>query len=35
MIEPVSGDELQSLGDRLMVQPAEVVNQVKMILRAK
>lgn len=35
VIEPVSGDELQSLGDRLMVQPAEVVNQVKMILRAK
>ncbi len=35
VIEPVSGEELQSLADRLMVQPAEVVNQVKKILRAK
>lgn len=34
VIEPVSGEELQSLADRLMVQPAEVVNQVKKILRA-
>ncbi len=35
VIEPVSGEELQSLADRLMVQPGEVVNQVKKILRAK
>ena len=35
VIEPVSGEELQSLAERLMVQPAEVVNQVKKILRAR
>jgi tripartite-type tricarboxylate transporter receptor subunit TctC len=34
-IEPVSGEELQSLADRIMVQPPEVVNQVKKILRVK
>ncbi len=35
VIEPVSGEELQSLAERIMVQPAEVVNQVKKILRVK
>lgn len=35
VIEPVSGEELQSLGDRIMVQPHEVMNQGKRILRAK
>jgi tripartite-type tricarboxylate transporter receptor subunit TctC len=34
-IEHVSGDELQSLADRIMVQPPTVVNQVKKILRIK
>jgi tripartite-type tricarboxylate transporter receptor subunit TctC len=29
VIEAVSGEELQSLAERIMVQPAEVVNQVK------
>jgi tripartite-type tricarboxylate transporter receptor subunit TctC len=33
-IEPVSGEELQSLADRIMVQPPAVVKQVKKILRA-
>ena len=35
VIEPVFSEELQSLADRIMVQPPEVVNQVKKILRAK
>lgn len=35
VIEPVSGVELQALAEQLMVQPAEVVSQVKKILRAK
>jgi putative tricarboxylic transport membrane protein len=34
-IEPVSGEELQSLADRIMVQPPAVVDQVKKILRVK
>lgn len=34
VIEPVSGEDLQSLADRHMVQPVEVVNQIKKILRA-
>jgi tripartite-type tricarboxylate transporter receptor subunit TctC len=34
-IEPVSGEELQTLADRIMVQPPAVVNQVKKILRVK
>jgi len=32
-IEPVSGEELQRLAERIMVQPHSVVNQVKKILR--
>ena len=35
LIEPVSGEELQSLAERIMVQPPDVVNQVKKILRVK
>lgn len=35
VIEPVSGEELQSLAERIMVQPPDVVNQVKKILRVK
>ena len=35
VIEPVSGEELQSLAERTMVQPPDVVNQVKNILRTK
>jgi tripartite-type tricarboxylate transporter receptor subunit TctC len=35
VIEPVSGEELQSLAERIMVQSPEVVNQVKKILRVK
>ena len=34
-IEPVSGEKLQTLADRIMVQPPAVVNQVKKILRVK
>jgi hypothetical protein len=29
VIEPVSGEELQSLAERIMVQPPDVVNQAK------
>jgi hypothetical protein len=35
VIEPVPGEELQSLADQIMVQPPQVVNQVKKILRVK
>jgi len=35
LIEPVSGEELQSLAESIMVQPPDVVNQVKKILRVK
>jgi hypothetical protein len=35
LIEPVLGEELQSLAERIMVQPPDVVNQVKKILRVK
>ena len=35
VIEPVSGEEPQSLADQIMVQPPQVVNQVKRILRVK
>jgi hypothetical protein len=35
VIEPVSGEEPQSLADQIMVQPPQVVNQVKKILRVK
>ena len=35
VIEPVSGDELQAVAERIMVQPPQVVEQVKKILRAK
>jgi hypothetical protein len=35
VIGSVSGEELQNLAERIMVQPAEVVNQVKKILRVK
>jgi hypothetical protein len=35
VIEPISGEELQSLAERTMVQPPDVVNQVKNILRTK
>ena len=31
VIEPVSGEELQSLAERIMVQPPDVVNQLKKI----
>jgi hypothetical protein len=31
----VPGEELQSLADQIMVQPPQVVNQVKKILRVK
>jgi tripartite-type tricarboxylate transporter receptor subunit TctC len=34
-IEHVAGEELQSLADRIMVQPPSVVSQVKKILRIK
>jgi hypothetical protein len=35
VIEPVSGEELQTLAERIMVQPPDVVSQVKKILRVK
>lgn len=35
VVEPVAGEELQSLADQIMVQPPQVVNQVKKILRVK
>jgi len=35
VIEPVSGDELQAVAERIMVQPPQVVEQVKKILRVK
>jgi tripartite-type tricarboxylate transporter receptor subunit TctC len=35
VIEPVLGEGLQSLAERIMVQPLDVVNQVKKILRVK
>jgi len=35
LVEPVSGEEIQDLAQRIMVQPPEVVEQVKKILRVK
>jgi len=35
VIEPVSGEELQAVAERIMVQPPQVVEQVKKILRVK
>ena len=35
VIEPVPGDELQAVAERIMVQPPQVVEQVKRILRVK
>ena len=35
VIDPVSGEELQNLAERVMVQPPAVVEQVKKILRVK
>jgi tripartite-type tricarboxylate transporter receptor subunit TctC len=35
VIDPVSGEELQDLAERIMVQPPQVVEQVKKILRTK
>jgi hypothetical protein len=35
VIEPVSGEELQAVAERVMVQPPQVVEQVKRILRVK
>jgi tripartite-type tricarboxylate transporter receptor subunit TctC len=35
VIDPVSGEELQALAERIMVQPPQVVEQVKKILRSK
>ena len=34
-IEPVSGEELQATAERIMVQPPQVLDQVKKILRVK
>ncbi len=35
VIEPVSGEELQAVAERIMVQPPQVLEQVKKILRVK
>ena len=35
VVDPVPGEELQSLAERVMVQPSPVVEQVKKILRVK
>jgi hypothetical protein len=35
VIDPVLGEELQRVAERIMVQPTQVVEQVKKILRVK